>query len=53
MKAPQIILIVIYSISLLLSARDHGKPRPNGNFWLSLVATVISVGLLLWGGFFG
>ncbi len=53
MKIPQILMIVLLGISLLLSAKNHGKPKEgNNNFWVSFVSTTISVGLLLWGGFF-
>jgi len=52
MKTPQIIVLVIYVINLLVSANRHGKPRTPDNFWTDLVALIIMVGLLLWGGFF-
>jgi hypothetical protein len=54
MRAPQIIMIVLFSASLLLTTKDHGKPRTgNNNFWVSLISVVIQVGILWWGGFFG
>lgn len=50
---PQIIVIVLYSISLCLAANQHGKPRDGEhNFWVSLIGTGIIIGLLVWGGFF-
>ena len=52
MKAPQIIVIVLMSISLLTTAHDHGKPRKDNNFWTTLLSTAITFGLLVWGGFF-
>ena len=53
MGAPQIIMIVIFSISLTLSMLDHGKPKTGKeSFFAALVNTAITVGLLIWGGFF-
>lgn len=53
MGIPQIILIVLYSISLCIAANQHGKPRDGeNNFWVSLIGTGIIIGLLVWGGFF-
>lgn len=53
MGAPQVIIIVLYAITLLLSAYNHGKPHENNqNFWVSLIGTGIIFGLLIWGGFF-
>jgi hypothetical protein len=53
MKAPQIIFIVLYGASLLLHAKNHGKPKEgNENFWITFLSVSIVVGLLIWGGFF-
>ena len=53
MGAPQIIIIVLYSISLCIAANQHGKTiERKHNFWVSLIAIGIEVGLLIWGGFF-
>ena len=53
MGAPQIIIIVLYSISLCIAANQHGKTiERKDNFWISLVSIGIIVGLLIWGGFF-
>lgn len=50
---PQILIIVLFSISLLLAANKHGREKSGKeNFWTSLVAMAITVGLLIWGGFF-
>ena len=54
MGMPQIIIIVLYAITLLLSANNHGKPyEHNQNFCDSLIGVGIVFGLLIWGGFFG
>ena len=52
MGAPQIIWIILTAIGLLLVANQHGKERGKNNFWASLLAAGISIGLLIWGGFF-
>jgi hypothetical protein len=52
MKAPQIILIVLYAAGLLLAANNHKQPRTDENFWTSLISCAIVIGLLIWGGFF-
>lgn len=35
-------------LGLLLNAHDHGKPRLNNNFWISLLGTIITLALLWW-----
>lgn len=55
MKAPQIIMIVLWSIGLFDDLMHHGEytePRKR-NFFASLLAVGILVGILVWGGFFG
>ncbi len=52
MHTPQIIVLVLMGIGLLLSANQHGQPRKPTNFWLSLIGTMLTIGLLIWGGFF-
>lgn len=49
---PQGIYLSLLLIGLILSAKDHGKPRPNGNVWIQVTATIIVLPLLIWGGFF-
>ena len=48
---PQIIVIVLYVFSLGISAAKHGERRENYNFWTTLIAVLIEVALLSWGGF--
>lgn len=53
MKAPQIILCVVYGVSLLSIAYMHGKEKTGKyNLLESLVCTAVIFGLLIWGGFF-
>lgn len=45
--------LAIASISLLLNARDHGKPKTGkDSFWHSLIGLAILGSILYWGGFF-
>ena len=53
MGAPQIIMVVLIALGLFIAAEKHGQPRTNHDFGVTLVATAINVGLLVWGGFFG
>ena len=53
MKAPQIIMIVLYALSLGTELVKHGRVyEQKHNFWLSLLGVAISVAILVWGGFF-
>lgn len=53
MGVPQIILIVLYAVSLLLNANSHGTPKEGkNNFFMALLRGAIMVTLLIWGGFF-
>ena len=54
MRAPQIIMIVIYGLNLGISLTRHGEPkRGYESFWITLIGTAISYGILRWGGFWG
>lgn len=53
MKAPQIIMIVLFAMDIGFVISQHGKPSKPINAWSSLIAAVIQIGLLIWGGFFG
>jgi hypothetical protein len=49
----QIIMVVLLSSNLLLAANQHGKPKTGVNsFWTNLVAALIHVVILYFGGFF-
>jgi hypothetical protein len=50
---PQIIVLAMSGLGLLIAANRHERPRTGkDNFWVSFIATCISLGLLYWGGFF-
>ena len=48
----QIIYLAMALVGLLLVANKHGKPRDNYNFWNHLIASIIQLAILYWGGFF-
>ena len=53
MNAPQIILLVLFGISLLVSANKHGQDKKGKeNFWITLIAAAIQLSICYWGGFF-
>ena len=52
MEAPQIIALILFAINLLINANMHNKPRPDFNFWTTLISVILNLTLLYWGGFF-
>ncbi len=51
--AAQIILMVLFVVSLCLGANQHGKLKTGcHSFWIGLIAVAIHTALLYWGGFF-
>lgn len=52
MGTPQIIMIVIMTMSLTISLLNHGYDKGEHNFWAALIGTVIEFAILKWGGFF-
>lgn len=53
MGTPQIVMIVLYAISIGITMQKHGKPKEGTeSLWLSLFAVGINVAILYWGGFF-
>ena len=54
MKAPQIIIIALFALSLGANLMVHGQPKTGKyNFWTALLAAAIKIAVLWWGGFFG
>ena len=54
MNAPQIIWIVLTTISGTIHLINHGKPmNANCSFFGWIYRSLIHTGLLVWGGFFG
>jgi hypothetical protein len=52
MGAPQIIVIVLYALSVGVVLSRHGKPETgNHNVWSSLLTIAVMSALLWWGGF--
>ncbi len=53
MKAPQIIMIILFTTNVVLNLIKHGEHKNDKyNFWSSLIATLVWVVILKWGGFF-
>ena len=52
MKTPVILLIILWSIGLLISAKKHGQPRGEFNLYTSIYAVGIEFLLLYWAGLF-
>lgn len=52
MGIPQIIIIVLISLSAGINIAEHGKPKNQKfNIFIDLASSVILVALLWWGGF--
>lgn len=50
---PQIILISMWSLNLLLTSYQHGKPKTGThNIFTTIIATIIEGSILYFGGFF-
>lgn len=50
---PQVIVVVLYILSLGLTLGKHGQPRNDKyDFRVTLVTTSIMIALLYWGRFF-
>lgn len=53
MGTAQVIYIIIIGLNLGISLAKHGKYRNDKyNFWVTLIASIIDVAILRWGGFF-
>lgn len=51
MGAPQVAIIVLYTLSVGLVWARHGMPRKgNHNVFMSLISCAIVAGILWWGG---
>jgi hypothetical protein len=51
MGLPQIIMIVLLTMGTTIHIVKHGEPRGDYNMWIGMVALVIEIVLLWWGGF--
>lgn len=52
MNAPQIILVILWTITITVSIYKHGQ-ESTWNFYQSVIGVAINASLLWWGGFFG
>lgn len=54
MGVPQIIMVCLYTINIGISMAKHGEPQDGiYNAWTSIFSSIVVMGLLWWGGFFG
>ena len=50
---PQLIYLLIIVVGFTINCMKHGKPQTgNYNGWLSFLASIITLLILWWGGFF-
>ena len=52
MRAPQIILLILLSLSTVLNLDIACKTNDYSKAWGTVLGLAIQVGLLMWGGFF-
>lgn len=53
MDAPQIVLIVLWAVSLGIHMRDHGKPKTGTeSVWQVIISLAIINAILWWGGWY-
>jgi hypothetical protein len=52
MKTPQLTFLILILVGLLIAANQHGKERKPTDFWTTLIATLLQLTILYWGGFF-
>ena len=53
MHAPQIIVLVLYSITIGIEMAQHGETYvTKHNVFITMIGVVMMLGLLWWGGFF-
>jgi len=54
MKTPQIIYLALSALEIACAGYLHGKPKTGEyNIGITLLNTMLTLGLLAWGGFFG
>lgn len=54
MGIPQVVMIVLFALSLWQNLEKHGEQRSGSyDFGAALVAVATEIVLLYWGGFFG
>ena len=53
-ELPQIIVVLMYMLTLGMELAQDGKPKTGTHsFWASLLVIGVLFALLKWGGFFG
>ena len=52
MKAPQIIVIILFTVEFVITAIKHGESKDDYNIVMTILDIATFAGLLIWGGFF-
>lgn len=52
MGLPQILMLVLYGLSLMINIQVHNKPRAPVNANHAFIGCLMALGLMYWGGFF-
>ncbi|MEI2271864.1 hypothetical protein OHD16_06885 [Sphingobacterium sp. ML3W] len=53
MKAPEVILIIVWTLNVAISLSKHGEPKDGKyNFWIELISVFIAYFFLKWAGLF-
>ena len=53
MRAPQVIIICLLALNIGIELVKHGEPKSGDHNVIAVIAgTVVSAGILYWGGFF-
>jgi hypothetical protein len=52
MGAPQIIIIVLFTLNIGIAIARNGQKQPETNMVISIFRIAVLIGLLIWGGFF-
>lgn len=52
MRTPQIIMMIMMTMSVTISLVKHGEDKGTYNFWYALIGTILEFSILKYGGFF-
>lgn len=52
MGTPQIIMVILLSANWGIHLVKHGEERSPFNVWYETLGAALTIGLLIWGGFF-
>ena len=52
MRAPQIIVIILFTVEFAVATLKHGESKGNYNIVMTILDIATFAGLLIWSGFF-